>query len=190
MESPRQTSLDAYKDKKGSADPVSRLEIKMLTPMTTTQLNDIYTTLGQLIKNPKSLGLREPLPPRVLAALTSTREFLREEMDGKGQIVGGENDLAAELSQDADTQHDIPEEEQNKMSVHQLLCRRMQQLRLSNYDVAVSLGSTIQHVSDLTKGIKAPTDLDIAELALLLGVTQESLAASRQRKIEGLAAAV
>lgn len=162
----------------------------MRAPMTTTQLNDIYTTLGQLIQSPKSLGLRERLPPRVLAALAGTREFLREEMDERGLIAGGENDLAAELSQDADTQHGIFEEEQNKMSFHQLLCRRMQQLHLSNYDVAVSLGCTIQCVSDLTRGVRAPTDLDIAELALLLGVTPESLTASAQRKIEGLAAAV
>jgi len=162
----------------------------MLTPTRTTQLSEIYETLGQLIKNPKSLGLREHLPPRVLVALTSTREFLREEIDGRSPIAGAENDLAAELSQDADTQSGIPEEEQNEMSLHQLLRRRMQQLHLSNSDVAVSLGCTIQHVSDLTNGISAPTDLDIAELALLLGVTQESLTASAQRKIEGLAAAV
>jgi plasmid maintenance system antidote protein VapI len=162
----------------------------MLAPARTTQLNDIYEILGQLIRNPKSLGLREHLPPRVLDTLTSTREFLRQEIDGRSPIAAAENDLAAELSQDADTQYGIPEEEQNEMSFHQLLRRRMQQLHLSNYDVAVSLGCTIQHVSDLAKGISAPTDLDIAELALLLGVTQESLATNRQRKIEGLAAAV
>jgi plasmid maintenance system antidote protein VapI len=162
----------------------------MLAPARTTQLNDIYEILGQLIRNPKSLGLREHLPPRVLDTLTSTREFLRQEIDGRSPIAAAENDLAAELSQDADTQYGIPEEEQNEMSFHQLLRRRMQQLHLSNYDVAVSLGCTIQHVSDLAKGIGAPTDLDIAELALLLGVTQESLATNRQRKIEGLAAAV
>src|SRR5581483_3686096 len=159
----------------------------MLAPTRTTQLIDIYKTLGQLIKNPKSLGLREHLPPRVLAALTSTREFLREEMDARGPIAGAENDLAAELSQDADKQYGISDEEQNGMSFHQLLCLRMQQLYLSNYDVAVSLGCRIQHVNDLTKGVSAPTDLDIAELALLLGVTRESLTISAQRKIEGLA---
>ena len=165
----------------------------MTTPKKTTQLSDIYETVGQLIKSPKSLGLREHLPPRVVAALTNAREILLKEMDTRTLIAGGdsaENDLAAELSQDADTQHGIPEEEQNKMSFNQLLCRRMQRLRLSNYDVAVSLGCTIKHVSDLTTGVGAPTDLDIAELALLLGVTPESLTASAQRKIEGLAAAV
>jgi len=162
----------------------------MPTPTRTTQLSDIYETLGQLIKNPKSLGLREHLPPRVVAALTNTREILRKELDGRSLTAGGESGLAAELSQDADMQHGVPEEEQNKMSFNQLLCRRMHQLHLSNYDVAVGLGCTIQHVSDLTKGDRAPTDLDIAELARLLEVTQERLTRGGQRKIESLAAAV
>ena len=161
----------------------------MPTP-TRTQLSEIYEILWQLIKNPKSLGLREHLPPRVVAALSNTREILRKEMEGRSQIADGQNDLAAELSQDADTQHGSLEEQENSMSFNQLLCRRMQQLHLSDYDLAVSLGCTIQHVNDLTKGVKAPTDLDIAELALLLGVTQESLTRGAQPKIDGLAAAV
>ena len=76
----------------------------MATPARTTQLSGIYETLGQLIKNPKSLGLREDLPPRVLAVLASTREILRDEMMGRTSIAGGENDLTAEPSQDSDTQ--------------------------------------------------------------------------------------
>src|SRR5690349_3020328 len=104
----------------------------MATPARTTQLSGIYETLGQLIQNPKSLGLREQLPPRVLAVLTSTREILREEMNGRAPIAGGENDLAAELSQDADTQRRFPEQEQNRMSFNQLLCRQMEQRHLSN----------------------------------------------------------
>jgi len=55
----------------------------MASPERTAQVSGIYETLGQLIQNPKSLGLREQLPPRVLAVLTSTREILREEMKGK-----------------------------------------------------------------------------------------------------------
>ena len=89
----------------------------MPTPTTTTQLSDIYETLGQLIKSPKSLGLREHLPPRVVAALTNAREILLKEMDTRALIAGGdsaENDLAAELSQDADTQPGIPEEDKTK----------------------------------------------------------------------------
>jgi hypothetical protein len=162
----------------------------MATPARTTQLSGIYETLGQLIKNPKSLGLREHLPPLVLAVLTSTREILREEMNGRRPIAGGESDLAAELSQDADTQHDIPEEEQDSMSFNRLLFRRMEQCHLSDYDVAVSLGCTIQHVRDLITGVRAPTDLQIAELALLFGVTQESLATTAKPKTWSLAATV
>jgi hypothetical protein len=160
----------------------------------TSQISEIYETLGQLIQNPKSLGLQERLPPLVLAVLTSTRELLREEMNGRPPVGGGENDLAAELSQDADTRHDSPEEEEeeeeDRLSFSQLLCRRMAQLHLSNYDVAVSLGCTIKRVCDFLTGARAPTELHIAELALLLGVTQESLATAAKRKIENLAAAV
>jgi len=162
----------------------------MATTARTTHVRGIYELLGQVIKNPKSLGLREHLPPRVRAALTSTREMLREQMNGRIPVTGEESDLAAELSQDADTQHDIPEKEQNRMSFSQLLCRRMQQLHLSNYDVAVSLGYSIQYVSDLVTGVKAPTELDVAELALLLGVTQESFSTTAKPKTEGLEATV
>ena len=162
----------------------------MTTPARTTQLSGIYETLGQLIKNPKSLGLPEQLPPRVLAVLISTREILREQMNGRMSITAGENDLAAELSQDADRQHGIPEEERDEVSFHQLLCRRMEQRHLSNYDVAVSLGCTIQHVCDLLTGVRAPTELDIAELALLLGVTQESLTTAVKPQMGRLAATV
>jgi len=162
----------------------------MATPARTAQLSGIYETLGQLIKNPKSLGLREDLPPRVLAVLTSTREILRDEMMGRTSIAGGENDLTAEPSQDSDTQQSIPEEAQNGMSFNRLLCRRMEQLHLSNYDVAVSLGCTVQHVRDLITGVRTPTNLHIAELALLLGVTQESLATAGEPKLHRLAATV
>lgn len=165
----------------------------MPIPTGTKQPIDVYETLGQLIKDPTSFGLREHLPSRVVAALISTREILRKEIDGGSLVAGegsGENDLASELSQDADTQHGIPDEEQKKMSFNQLLYRRMQQLQLSNYEVAVSLGCTMQHVRDLIKGVRPPTDLDIAELALLLGVTQENIARCAQRKIESLAAIV
>lgn len=162
----------------------------MATPARTTQIHELCDILGQLIKNPKSLGLREQLPPRVLAVLTSTREMLAQETNGRNSLTGGDNDLAAELSQDADRQRGIPEEEQNEMSFNQLLCRRMQQLHLSNYDVAVSLGCSIQHVCELTTGVTAPTELRLAELAVLLGLTQESLATSAKPELRVLAATV
>jgi hypothetical protein len=76
----------------------------MSTPARIAKLSGVCETLGQLIKHPKSLGLREQLPPRVLDALTNMREILREEMSGRSSVSSGENDLAAELSQDADTQ--------------------------------------------------------------------------------------
>lgn len=161
----------------------------MPIPAKASQISAIYETLGQLINSPESLGLREHLPPRIVAVLTSTREILREEMNGR-TIAGKEKDLATELSQDADTQHGIPEKEQNRMSFRRLLCRRMEQLHLSNYDVAVSLGCSIQCVSDLVTGVRVPTELHIAELALLLGVTRESFATTAKAKIEGLAATV
>jgi plasmid maintenance system antidote protein VapI len=66
----------------------------------------------------------------------------------------------------------------------------MEQLHLSNYDVAVSLGCTIERVRDFITGVRAPTELHIAELALLLGVTQESLATAAKREIESSAVAV
>ncbi len=160
----------------------------MSTPARIAKLSGVCETLGQLIKHPKSLGLREQLPPRVLALLTSTWEILREEMNQGTPIAGGENDLAAELSQDTDTQHD--EQEQNRMSFSRLLWRQMEQHRLSNYDVAVSLGCSIQHVSDLITGVREPTELHIAELALLFGVTRESLATAAKPKVDCLAATV
>jgi hypothetical protein len=162
----------------------------MATPVRTTQLSGICEALGQLITNPKSFGLREHLPPAVLAVLTGAREILRERVNERTPITGEQNDLAAELSQDADTQHNSLKERQDRRSFSRLLCRRMDQLHLSNYDVAVSMGCTVRHVCDLTTGEKAPTELQIAELALLLGVTQESFATAEAPKIETLAAAV
>lgn len=161
----------------------------MSTPGDTSQIGAICEALGKLIQNPKSLGLREHLPERVVALLTSTEKILLEQIKGEKLTSGTDNDLAAELSQDAATQDGIPEEEQNRMSVRRLLCRRMEQLHLSNYDVAVSLGCSIQYVCDLITGVRVPTELHIAELAVLLGVTQESFATTKA-KIEGLAATV
>lgn len=162
----------------------------MPTPVRKTQLSGIYDTLGELIKSPQSLGLREQLPPRVLAALTSAREFLRERMNEGTAITGEQNDLAAELSQDADTHCDSPKEEQDRSSFSRLLYLRMEQLHLSSYDVAVSIGCTVKHVCDLVSGLKVPTERHIAELARLLGVTQESLTTAAKPKIESAAAAL
>lgn len=160
----------------------------MSTPGNTSKVGAIYEALGKLVQNPESLGLPEHLPTRVLNLINNAREILLEQMNAGKLTTGTDNDLAAELSQDADTQHGIPEEEQNRMSFRRLLRRRMEQLHLSNYDVAVSLGYSIQHVCDLRTGVMVPTELHIAQLALLLGVTQESFSA--KAKIEGRAATV
>ena len=162
----------------------------MSTPARTTQLSEICETLGQLIKNPKSLGFREQLPPRVIALLISTLNILREDTNQKTPIAGEENDLAKELSQDADRQLGFPDEEQNGTSFNQLLRHRMAQYHLSNYDVALSLGCSIQYVGDLISGLRTPTELHVAELALLLGVTQESLIKAAKPKPDQLAATV
>jgi transcriptional regulator with XRE-family HTH domain len=83
-----------------------------------------------------------------------------------------DNDLA--LSQDANRQHTFSEGD-NIRPFHMLLRRRMEQLSFSPHDVAVSLGSTLEYVSDLRSGVKTPTEQRMAELALLLGVPQEGL---------------
>ena len=158
--------------------------------MPKTQLSGIYDTLGELISNPKSLGLREQLPPRVLTALSSAREILQERMNERTTITGEQNALAAELSQDADSYHASPKEEHDRNSFSRLLCRRMDQLHLSNYDVAVRIGCTVKHVCDLISGLKVPTEMHIAELALLLGVTQKTLTRAAKPTIESAAAAL
>ena len=159
----------------------------MPTAARTAQLSEIYDTLGELIKNPKSLGLREQLPPRVLTALTGAREILRERTNERTAITGEQNDLAAELSQDVDTDHNMSKQEQDR-PFSRLLRHRMEQLHLSNYDVAVNTGCTVKHVCDLISGLKAPTEMHIAELALLLGVTRESLTTAAKLKESAAAA--
>jgi|GEM_PF-1796691 hypothetical protein len=162
----------------------------MASSATTSQIDGIYESLGQLIQNPKSLGLREHLPPRVLAVLTSTREMLLEQINGGKQTAAADNNLAAELSQDSDTRLASSEEQQRILPFDQLLCRRMDQLHLSTHDVAVILGCTIQYIWDLRRGLKAPTELHIAELGLLLGETRESLKMAVGQQNGALMAAV
>ena len=161
----------------------------MSTPGNTSQIGAIYEALGKLIQNPKSLGLREHLPAPVVALLTSTQEILLEQMKGVKLTSGTDNDLAAELSQDSDTQPGSPEEEQKVMPFNRLLCLRMGQLHLSTHEVAVILGCTIQYVSDLRQGINAPTELHTIELALLLGVPRETLRRALNQQNDARAAA-
>ena len=155
-----------------------------MLPAKTSQATEICKDLKELIQNPKSFGLREHLPRRVLDLLSGTRKILMELLyDGRTPT---DHDLAAELSQDADAKHFFREEETFR-PFNVLLGRRMEQLSLSPHDVAVSLGSTLQYVSDLRSGIKTPSEQRIIELALLLGVSQESLRTGVRTQVNGTA---
>ena len=162
----------------------------MSTPGNTSKIGAIHEALGKLVQNPKSWGLPEHLPTRVLNLVNNVREILMEQMNAGKLTNGVDNDLATELSQDSDTQYASPEEEQKAMPFNRLLSHRMGQLHLSTYEVAVILGCTVQYVSDLRQGIKVPTELHIIELALLLGMTPETLRKALNQQSDALAAAV
>ena len=154
-----------------------------------SKVGAIYEALGELVQNPESLGLPEHLPTRFLNLINNAREILLEQMNAGKPTSGADNDLAAELSQDSDTQPGSPVEQQKVMPFNRLLCVRMGELHLSSYEVAVILGCRIQYVSDLRQGIKAPTELHIIELALLLGVPRETLRRALNQQRDALAAA-
>ena len=105
--------------------------------------------------------------------------------DGRG-TPAMDSDLAAELSQDTDATFCFREDEKFR-PFSMMLGRRMEQLSLSPHDVAVSLGSTLQYVSDLRSGIKRPSEQRIIELALLLGISQESLSTGLKAQENGTA---
>ncbi len=161
----------------------------MLPPAKTSQANEICERLEELIRDPKSFGLREYLPRRVLDLLASTRNMLMEYLYDGRMSRAVDNDLAAGLSQDADAKHCFSNEQKIR-PFNLLLCHRMEQLSLSSHDVAVSLGSTFQYVSDLRTGVKTPTEQRIAEFALLLGVTQESLRVAVKEQVNAVAPVV
>jgi len=160
----------------------------MPTSLHKSQTSQIYIRLGEVVEFPESFGLSRPLPPRVLAILIKTRELLMQQMNGAAiQVL--DNDLAAELSQDGDTQLYFPKDEDTMKAFNRLLSRRMEQLHLSTNDVAVSLHTSIKDVWDLRRGILLPTEQRIAELALLLDVGKEDLKTAVQRQVEALAEA-
>ena len=161
----------------------------MLPPAKTSKANEICERLQALTQDPKSFGLREYLPRSVLDLLASTRSMLLEYLYDGRTPPAADNDLAAELSQDADTKDSFGDERKIR-PFNLVLCRRMEQLSLSPHDVAVSLGSTLEYVSDLRSGVKTPTEQRIVELALLLGVTQESLRTAVKERVNGVAAVV
>ena len=161
----------------------------MLTPAKTAKATEICKRVEELIQDPKSFGLREPLPRSVLDLLASTRNMLLEYLYDGRTTPAMDNDLAAELSQDADGKQNHSESE-HIQPFHILLRRRMDQLSFSSHDVAVSLGSTLQYVTDLRSGLRTPTEQRLAEFALLLGVTQESLRIAVKEQVNAMAAAV
>jgi hypothetical protein len=142
--------------------------------------------LQELIQDPKSFGLREDLTRRVVDLLASTRNMLMEYLYDGRSPPAVDNDLAAELSQDADAKNGFRGEEKSTFNL--VLCRRMEQLSLSPHDVAVTLGSTLQYVSDLRNGVKTPSEQRIVEFALLLGVTQERLRTAVKEQTNAMAA--
>jgi hypothetical protein len=66
----------------------------------------------------------------------------------------------------------------------------MQQLQLSNYEVAVSLGCSMAARKGFNKGSYAANRSGHCRAGIVLGVSQENLTRGVQRKIEGLAATV
>ncbi len=150
-----------------------------------SSISEIYDRLSEVINAPESFGLGENPPPRLLAILMRTREILMEQMNNAAEPPVVDDRLAAELSQDTDTKYYFFEEEQTMKPFSRVLSRRMEQLHLSTSDVAVSLHTTIRDVWDLRRGVMLPTEQRIAELALLLGMTQENLKAAVQEQANG-----
>jgi hypothetical protein len=159
----------------------------MLPPAETLNVSDICERLHELIREPSRFGVRENLPRRVMDLLTSTRKALMEYLYD-GRTPAAENGLAAELFH-GDAEYCVSPVEDNR-PFNLLLSRRMEQLHLSPHDIAVSLGSTLQYVSDLRSGVKMPTEQRVAEFALLLCVSQESLRAAVTKQAHGMAATV
>lgn len=150
-----------------------------------SSISEIYDCLSEVINAPESFGLGGNPPPRLVAILMRTQEILMEQMNNAAETPVVDDRLAAELSQDADTKYYFFEEEQTMKPFNRVLSRRMEQLHLSTNDVAVSLHTTIKDVWDLRRGVMLPTEQRIAELALLLGMTQENLKAAVQEQVDG-----
>lgn len=162
----------------------------MQTSIQKSKTSEIYIQLGELITSPESFGLSRPLPAQLLAILTKTRELLMRQMNGATAIQVSDDDLAAELSQDGDTQPYFPKDEEPMKTFNQLLSRRMEQLHLSTNDVAVNLHTSIKDVWDLRRGILLPTEQCIAELAVLLDMRKDDLTTAVQKQVQGMAEAV
>ncbi|HWH59486.1 MAG TPA: hypothetical protein VN682_17795 [Terriglobales bacterium] len=157
----------------------------MQTSIRKSQTCEIYERLGELIDRPESFGLSRPLPARVLAILTQTRELHMQQMNAPTVMQVSDGDLASELSQDSDAKRNFPKDEEAMKAFNRLLSRRMEQLHLSTNDVAVSLHTSIKDVWDLRRGVLLPTEQRIAELALLLDVGHDDLRTAVQEQVNG-----
>lgn len=67
----------------------------------TNRIKLVYKDLGRVLDSPESFGLGERAPKPLVNALTAMRQNLRAELIEIKQWLP-EDDLAAELSQDAD----------------------------------------------------------------------------------------
>jgi len=67
----------------------------------TNRIKLVYKDLGRVLDSPESFGLGERAPKPLVNALTTMRQNLRAELIEIKQWLP-EDDLAAELSQDAD----------------------------------------------------------------------------------------
>ncbi len=68
----------------------------------TNRIKLVYKDLGRVLDSPESFGLGERAPTPLVNALTAMRKNLREELI-ELKLWTTADDLAAELSQDADT---------------------------------------------------------------------------------------
>jgi hypothetical protein len=68
------------------------------------QLQEVYTELGQVLDSPQAFGLGKQVPQPLADRLKSIRLMLREAARER-VFVSPDDDLAGELSQDADRKY-------------------------------------------------------------------------------------
>jgi hypothetical protein len=68
------------------------------------QLQQVYTELGQVLDSPQAFGLGQHVPQPLADRLESMRRMLREAATERAS-VSLDDDLAGELSQDADRKY-------------------------------------------------------------------------------------
>ena len=68
----------------------------------TARVKQVHDELGNILEHPVLYGLSEPAPKRLVDALTSMRQNLKNELVELDEWKSDSDDLMAELSQDAD----------------------------------------------------------------------------------------